>query len=254
MSSSEDFKLLFLDIETAPVEAYVWGLWQQNVNIGSIIQPTRMLSWAAKWEKTPEVLFCSEYEHGTNTMVREIYDLVDQADAICHYNGTQFDMKHLNREFVQLGLSPPSNYKNIDLLRVVKQRFKFPSNKLDYVAGALELGSKLETPGMQMWIDVLNGDEEAWRIMEEYNIQDVLLLEDLYDRIQGWIPSHPNRALWIEDQENPLCPNCGSTEVILKGIERPARVNAYQRYKCNECGAPSRGRKIVSRVGSGVLT
>lgn len=248
-----DFKLLFLDIETAPIEAYVWGLWQQNVNLQRIITPTRMLSWAAKWEKEPEVLFCSEYTHGKESMVREIYDLVDEADAICHYNGTQFDMKHLNREFVELGLSPPSNYKNIDLLRVVKQRFKFPSNKLDYVANALGVGSKLETPGIQMWIDALDGNEEAWRIMEDYNIQDVLLLEDLYDRIQGWIPAHPNRALWVTDQENPVCPNCGSTHLILKGVERPARVNAYQRYKCKSCGAPSRGRTIISKAGPGVL-
>lgn len=252
-SNPSGMKVLFLDIETTPIEAYTWGIWQQNVAISQIIAPTRMLCWAAKWEGEDYVYFASEKDWTREVMVQEIYDLVCQADAVCHYNGTQFDMKHLNREFLELGLPPPENYKNIDLLRVVKQSFKFPSNKLEYVALTLGIGSKLENPGMKMWIDALAGDAAAWQLMEEYNVQDVLLLERLYEKLQGWIKGHPNRALWVEDQSNPICPNCGGTHLILKGIERPARVNAYQRYKCNDCGANSRGRKIISKAGAGVV-
>lgn len=250
---NDDFKMLFIDIETAPIEAYTWGLWQQNVNIGQIIAPTRMLSWAAKWEGTDEVLYASEGTHTHSDMVQAAYELVDEADVICHYNGTKFDMKHLHREFILEGLEPPTKYKNLDLLTVVKRVFSFPSNKLDYVTSALGVTQKMQHAGFQMWIDAMNGDKAAWGMMEDYNIQDVVILEELYDKVQGWIPSHPNRALWIEDQENPVCPNCGSTHVILKGVERPARVNAYQRYKCKSCGANSRGRTIVSRAGPGVL-
>lgn len=254
MSNPSGMKVLTLDIETTPHDAYVWGLWQQNVGLSQLKEPTRMMSWAAKWEEDDDyVLYANEFEHGTEDMVMEIYDLVDQADAIVHYNGTQFDMKHLNREFVELGLTPPQKYKNIDLLRVVKQQFKFPSNKLDYVAKVLLGRSKIDTGGFDLWVRCLEGSPEAWTQMQNYNIEDVLLTESLYKRLQGWIPAHPNRALWIEDQSSPICPNCGSKNVIRKGMEFPARVNGYQRYKCNDCGANARGRALAKKAGPGVL-
>jgi DNA polymerase elongation subunit (family B)/predicted RNA-binding Zn-ribbon protein involved in translation (DUF1610 family) len=246
-------KVLTLDIETSPIDAFTWGIWQQNVGLSQLKAPSRMLTWAAKWEGVDEVMYASEREHTHEQMVREIYDLVDEADAIVHYNGTQFDMKHLNREFAELYLDPPTKYKNIDLLRVVKSQFKFPSNKLDYVAGVLLGEHKMDTGGFGLWLGVLNDEEDAWRKMENYNIEDVLLTERLYHRVQGWIPGHPNRALWVTDQSTPICPNCGSTHVIRKGVERPARVNAYQRYKCNDCGANSRGRSIIRKAEEGVL-
>lgn len=248
-------RVLTLDIETSPIDAYTWGLWQQNVGLNQIKQATRMLTWAAKWEGEDYVYLGSESFQSHEDMVLEIYEMVNEADAIVGFNSQSFDMKHLNREFVELGLSPPTKYKNIDLLRVVKTMFKFPSNKLDYVAGVLLNEHKLDTGGMSLWVECLNGNKAAWKKMEDYNIEDVLLTERLYHRIQGWVPAHPNRALWIADQENPICPNCGSTSIVRKGVERPARVNAYQRYKCNDCGANSRGRSIIKelRPGDGVL-
>ena len=246
-------KVLTLDIETAPMEAYVWHMYGDFVSLDKLNAPTRMLSWAAKWENVDEVVYASERTHTRRDMVLDIWDLVDEADAIVHFNGTSFDMKHLNREFVEQELDPPSNYKNIDLLTAVKRRFKFPSNKLDYVAGVLLGEHKIDTGGFDLWRRVLDGEKAAWMEMEAYNCRDVELTERLYHRIQGWIVGHPNRALWVEDQENPHCPNCGSSSIVKRGIERPARVNAYQRYKCNSCGANSRGREVVRKAGKGVL-
>ena len=246
-------KVLTLDIETSPIKGYVWGLWQQNLMIDRIIEPTRMLTWAAKWEHEDYVYLGSESFQSHEDMVLEIYDLVNEADAIVGFNSQSFDMKHLNREFVELDLPIPTKYKNIDLLRTVKTNFNFPSNKLDYVAGVLLNEHKLDTGGFALWAQCLAGNKEAWKKMEDYNIEDVLLTERLYHKLQGWVPAHPNRALWIADQSNPICPNCGGSHVVLKGVERPARVNAYQRYKCNDCGANSRGRSSVKKAGQGVL-
>lgn len=253
MNNPSGMRVLTLDIETSPMEAFVWHLYGDFVSLDKLRVPQRMLAWAAKWEDEDVVYTAHEGSHDRFDMVAAIYDLVNEADAIVHYNGTAYDMKHLNREFCELGFSPPEPYKNIDLLQIVKRQFKFPSNKLEYVARALLNEGKADTGGFDLWVRCLEGDPEAWKIMEDYNVKDVLLTERLYHRIQGWIPAHPNRALWVEDQSTPICPNCGSTSVIKKGIERPARVNAYQRYKCNECGANSRGRQVVSKPDVGVL-
>lgn len=252
------FKLLTLDIETSPIDAYTWGIWQQNVNLnGGVKSPNRILSWAAKWEHEDETLFSSEWDHGQEDMIRMVYELVDEADAIIGYNSKGFDMKHLNREFIRQGFGPPSPYTNIDLLHKVKANFNFPSNKLDYVAGALGLGSKLENPGMPLWVGVLNGDKKCQQLMEDYNIQDVILTEQLYNHIQGWIGQHPNRALWLDPapKGKHICPNCGGQHLYVKGYKR-TRVLSYVQYQCQDCGSypRERFRTIESKGRKDVLT
>ena len=48
-------KTLVVDLETVPTEAYVWGLFDQNVGLSQIIKPGRIVSWAAKWLDSDEV-------------------------------------------------------------------------------------------------------------------------------------------------------------------------------------------------------
>ena len=241
-----DMKILTLDIETAPHHGYFWGIWQQNIGLNMLAGVTRMLSWAAKWYGSDEVLFANENSHGTRDMVLEIYDLVNAADVIVGYNSIQFDMKHLNREFIEQGLMPPTPYKNIDLLAVVKKNFKFPSNKLDYVAGVLLGRHKLKHAGFQLWLDCMDGNKKAWEMMMDYNIEDVLITEELYTHLRGWISGHPNHGLYVVDQDNLVCRNCGSTHINSKGPEfTTTNVFAYQRYKCMDCGANMRGRNSI---------
>jgi hypothetical protein len=239
-------KILTIDIETSPIDAYAWGIWQQNIAIGQIKAPIRTLAWAAKWYGSDEVLYASERTHGHENMILEAYDLINEADAIVGFNSKAFDIKHLNREFIELGLAPPTPHQDIDLLLVCRKHFKFPSNKLDYVAGVLLNEHKLSTGGMQLWIRCLKGEKKAWDLMEDYNIQDVLVTERLYDKLKGWITNHPNHGLYIDDQETPVCRNCESTHIHSKGGEFTATgVFAYQRYKCMSCGANLRGRKNI---------
>jgi len=100
-------KLLMLDIETAPHLAAVWGLYDQNVAIDQIIKPGYTLCWSAKWYGKPKIHFDSILS-GHKDMIRGIHDLMDESDAICHYNGTKFDIPTLNKEFLLLGLKPPA--------------------------------------------------------------------------------------------------------------------------------------------------
>lgn len=239
-------KILTLDIETSPHAGYFWGIWQQNIGLNMLGEPTRMLSWAAKWYGSDEVLFANEHSHTREEMVLAVYELVNEADAVVGYNSVQFDMKHLNREFIEQGLVPPTPYKNIDLLTVVKKNFRFPSNKLDYVAGVLLNRHKLSHAGFQLWLDCMAGKAKAWAKMMDYNIEDVIITEDLYTKLRGWITNHPNHGLYVEDQENPVCRNCGSTHIHSKGGEyTDTNVFRYHRYKCQNCGANLRGRNSV---------
>jgi len=239
-------KILILDIETSPNDAWVWGIWQQNIGLNQLKGATRTLSWAAKWYHKDEVMYASERTHSHEDMIRIVYDLINEADVVVGWNSKNFDRKHLNREFIELGLPPTTQATDVDLLNVVRKHFKFPSNKLDYVAGVLLGEHKLDTGGFALWVECMNGNKEAWKKMEDYNIEDALLTERMYDRLKGWITNHPNHGLYIEDQEDPVCRNCGGSHVIKKGQEYDATgMFAYQRYKCTDCGANLRGRRHI---------
>lgn len=239
-------KILHLDIETAPHRVYCWGLWDQNIGLNQIEEAGYTLCWSAKWHGERKVMFSGLQRESHNEMIQGAYDLLEEADAVVHYNGTKFDIPTLNKEFILLGLDPPAGFKEIDLLKIARHRFRFPSNKLDYVAQALGLGSKHKHIGMGLWKGCMEGDKKSWKTMEAYNKQDVRLLEKVYLKMLPWIKTHPNYGLYM-DSKRPVCKNCGASDVIKKGFEYTT-VGKYQRYKCADCGTPMRGATLLNDI------
>ena len=237
-------KLLFLDVETAPNLATVWSIWNQNIGINQLLETSRVMCFSAKWQGEKEVIFDSEVKDGHKHMVEHLHRLLSRADVVCHYNGNKFDLPVINREFLLYGMPPPDPYKSIDLYQIIKRRFRFVSNKLDHVAQELKLGRKVKHEGHELWLKCMAKDEGAWSRMERYNRQDVLLLSRLYLRTLPWIDNHPNRALYGDHSTDMVCPNCGSTHVIKKGVEH-LKTRSYQRYRCKKCGTPIRGVKSI---------
>lgn len=231
-------KLLLIDIETAPNLVHVWGLWNQNVGTPQIIAAGYVLCWAAKWFGEEKIMFDSIHKSDPQTMLERIYHLLEQADAVVHYNGTKFDIPTLNKEFVSHGMTPPAPYKQIDLLTVCRNEFRFPSNKLDFVAKQLGLGNKVGHEGHTLWIKCMDGDKAAWKVMEEYNKGDVLLLEKVYNRILPWIKGHANHGLYQDKKQ--ACPNCGGLDFQRRGFAYTMAYK-YPRFKCKPCGTWFRG-------------
>jgi len=178
-------------------------------------------------------------------MIKGIHKLLDEANVIVHYYGTSFDIPTLNKEFLIYGLTPPAPSKQVDLCKLVKDSFKFPSNKLDYVAQRLGLGQKHDTE-FQMWVDCMARKPEAWRKMKAYNIQDVRLLEKVYDRLKPWIKGHANYSVYSGKE---CCPNCGSVELKRRGFYYTAS-SRYPRFVCDSCGKWSRGNRTDLPRGS----
>lgn len=187
--------ILLLDVETSPNTAYVWGLRKQNVALNQIINSGELLCYASKWLGSVEITFDSVMKSQKRHMLQRLARDLRKADVVVHYNGHKFDMPVINAEFVRNSVQPVLTYHNVDLLKVVRQCFRFPSNKLDYVAQALGLGGKEKHEGFELWVKCMQRDIEAWRKMEQYNVQDVVLLEKLYYTLLPWIVSHPSRGI-----------------------------------------------------------
>ena len=180
-------KTLFLDIETSPMQVYTWGLFDQNISIDQIIKSTEILCFGARWLGEKKVMFRSVHHDGKKAMLEDLHKLMDEADVLVGWNSAAFDHKHINREFLENGMAPPSTVKDLDLMSVTKANFLFPSNKLDYVAQKLDVGAKVKHSGFSLWLRCMDGDKKAWKEMKEYQIQDVNLLVDLYDILLPWL-------------------------------------------------------------------
>jgi DNA polymerase elongation subunit (family B) len=243
-------KILLIDIEVAPNTAHVWGIFDQNISINQLLESSYTLCYAAKWYGNPKIMFDSVQKSGKDKMLASVHALLDSADAIVHYNGSRFDIPILNKEFLLSGMPPPSPAKHIDLLQVARRQFRFVSNKLDYVAQALGLGGKTEHEGHTLWVKCMNDDRKAWKIMEEYNKNDVVLLEKVYDKFKGWIKQHPNHNAYSPDI---CCPNCASRKLQSRGTQR-SRVAVYQRFQCQACGSWSRSIKAEKKSKESLVT
>lgn len=240
-------KILLLDIETAPLIAYVWGLWENNVALNQIKADWHVLAWSAKWLGSSTVLYADQ-RHAKNieddsAILKKIWALIDEADIIVTQNGKSFDIRKLNARFILNGMKPPSSFKHIDTKVLAQRHFGFSSHKLEYMTDKLCTRYKKRKvkkfPGFELWSECLKGNIKAWKEMEKYNKYDVLSLEELYTKLMPWDNSI-NFSLYSRDNVQRC--SCGSANFIRNGFFYGA-AGKYQRYKCDDCGAEIRDKQ-----------
>lgn len=239
-------KILIFDLETAPMSAYVWGRWNQNVSLDATISEWFILCWSAKWLYSDYIMsdkLTSEesLNEDDSRIIKSLWSLVDEADIIIAHNAKGADVKWMNTRFILNGLIPPKPYYIIDTLDIAKKEFKFSSNKLDALAGYFGIEHKLGTD-FNLWKRCLDGDEEALTYMCEYNKKDVEILEDVYLHLRPWIKNHPNLGN-ISELSGTRCTHCNSKNVnVISGKFYFTSVGKYNLYRCKDCGGISRGR------------
>jgi DNA polymerase elongation subunit (family B) len=252
LDSTEDLKILSIDIETAPMMGYLWSIWREMRTPDHLSSDWYIMSYAYKWLGNDTVYGrtlrqCSNYTIGTeddSELIEDLWNLFDEADIIVAHNGDKFDIKKIKTRMLTHIMVPPSPYRTVDTLKICKREFSFTSNRLDYVANLLLGEGKIDTGGMELWIDCIHGDDEAWKHMLDYNLRDVDILERVYKHIRSWDRSHPNIAIMTGVKE-PACTVCASTE--LEPLDKLAATNVslFHSYRCTCCGHVMRGRKNV---------
>lgn len=242
-------RVLIVDVETSPIRAYTWGLWQQNVYLDQIISNWFMLTWAAKWLGEEEVLSDKltgqeVIEENDRRIVHALWQLLDQADIVVAHNGNSFDIPKMNSRFIVHGLNPPSPYKQIDTKVIAKNQFGFSSNKLQALAEMFGYEGKFDTD-FELWSKCMQGDEESLEYMETYNKQDVLVLENVYLKLRPFVKGHPNINMYV-DEEEATCPHCGGKHLQpMEGKYFYTQAVRYSTFRCMDCGAISRSKSAV---------
>jgi hypothetical protein len=247
-----DAKILVLDIETAPLESYTWGLWDQNVGVEQIKTEWSILSFAAKWLDSKKIIYYDTSGHGPGKirddrgLLLHLWHLLNEADLVVAQNGRRFDVKKINARMVMVGFKPYSPIRIIDTLEAAKKYFEFTSNKLAWTSKHLTSQAKSDHkafPGFELWKECLADNPKAWRVMKKYNIIDIKQTEEYYLRIRPWIANHPNMGAFMETTEH-TCTKCGSAGVQARGTVR-TQQGKYHRYHCTNCGGWSRGKLML---------
>lgn len=237
-------KILVFDIETSPMEFYGWHLFKQVVTPEQVKKTWSILTWSAKWLFDDKVIHQrvsgnEAYHRKDASIIGGLWKLFDEADILVGHNIFKFDVRRANLRFLVNGLNPPNPYRCIDTMKHAQRVFNAPSYKLDFLNQTLGIQCKDHAP-YAWWKRAAEGDDEAIKLMENYNITDVNVTEELYLRLRPWMKGHPNVALYI-NTDKTLCSNCGNEKLTWGGFYyTPA--GKYKSFRCDKCGAIGRSR------------
>ena len=248
LSPKKEARILFFDIETAPLLAYVWSIWTEVRDFKFVEGDWYCLSWAAKWMGEDKIMCKALPDYGAykkdieddSDLLKELWSLLDSADIVVAHNLKKFDERKINARFILNGMSPPSAYRCVDTLLEARRNFFFTSNRLDALGKMFGIGGKIDTGGFELWRQCMLGDKKAWNTMKEYNMHDIVLLEAIYKELRPYMKSHPNMGIY--NPEEGVCSKCGSTNIVETGKKVSTDVSQYDLYECRDCGAWSRGR------------
>lgn len=248
-------KTLIFDLETAPSLAHVWRYWQENVSAKQIKEHPFIMSFAAKWLGEKEVFYEEQRTSDDRLLVEKLVYYLDQADLVVAHNGAKFDLPKIKGRALVHGIKPFSPVRIIDTLKVARKNFGFGSNSLEYLSTILDCQVKKQShkkfPGFELWKECMKGNEEAWAEMKEYNIDDVLALEEIYIKMRPWIDNHPNVVIDGEIDQ-AVCTSCGSVDIQWRGYAY-TNTAKYHRFQCNSCGSWGRSRYTLLKKNENIL-
>lgn len=245
-------RILFFDIETAPMLAYVWQAKTDYVQPHQITHETYMLSWAAKWahqkQVKSDVLRPAEAKKQVDTrIVVSLADMLREADVVVGHNLDRFDIPMVNNRLMILEEEPLGPIRTIDTLKLARGAFRLASNRLDYLARQMGVGRKIDT-SFDLWRGCYHGEQKALSKMVRYNRQDVRVLEDVYDRMRPYVKGVP-RLVDANHRGEHVCPTCGGSDLERRGFYH-TNASVFQRYRCRDC---KRWSRAASREKNAVL-
>lgn len=231
-------KRLFYDIETSYNLVKSWRIgYNININMNDIIQERAIITVAYKWAGEEEVTVLSWDNGCDKKLIEQFMPVLAEADELVGHNVDRYDTKFVTTRALKHGIKALPKYQSTDTLKLAKRHFMFNSNKLDYIAQFLEIGHKTKHRGLDMWDDIiLRNDKKALEEMIEYNIQDVYLTEEVYNKLMEYsIPKINHQVLTGEMKGKCGCPECGSKKATLVKTYATGAGAKSRLMNCDSC-------------------
>lgn len=230
------------DLEVAPNVGVFWQpSYQTSISYDQILKERQIICASVKEEgkrvfnlswKPPKDL--TDYMFGSDErdriIIESLFEIFKDADEIVAHNGDKFDWKWLTGRAIRLGIEVPQETIMVDTLKVARSKFKFNSNRLDYLAQYLGVGGKISTGGLELWKQVMNGNEKALSKMVRYCNNDVVILEKVFNKLKPYIK---NKIAISDDRME--CAECG-TRMNRQRIRTLVSGAKKVVLHCEKCG------------------
>lgn len=230
-------KRLFFDIETSPNIGLFWQAgYKQKIDYQNIIQERAIICICYKWEDDKEVYFLTwDRKQNDKGMLEKFIEVANDADELVGHNGDKFDLAFIRSRclFHKIPMFP--TYRTIDTLKISRSKFRLNSNRLNYIAQYLGIGSKIKTE-FDLWKQVLlENDKTALERMVKYCKQDVVLLEKVYKHLSIHVEPKTHYGV-LFGQGRGSCPECGSDDIVVNNRRTTATGLVKLQMRCNTCG------------------
>jgi len=227
---------LFFDIETSPNIGLFWEAgYKKNIDYSNIIKERSIICICYKWEDEKEVYGLTwDRKQSDKKMLQEFIQVANQATEMVGHNGDKFDLAWIRTRCLFHGIEMFPKYTTIDTLKVARSKFKFNSNRLNYIAGYLGIGSKIKTE-FDLWKSILmDNDKVAMEKMVKYCKHDVVLLEKVFKHLNTHIEAKSHYGVLFGAYRG-TCPECGSDDLIRSTVRTTATGIVKVMYQCKTC-------------------
>ena len=230
-------KRLFFDCETSPNVGLFWTAgYKQNISYENIIKEREIICICYKWEGAAKVYSLQwDCKQSDKKMLTEFIQVANEADEMVGHNGDKFDLAWIRTRCLFHNIPMFPTYQTIDTLKQARSKFKFNSNRLDYISKYLGLKGKIHT-GYDLWKNiVLHKDKKCLAKMIDYCKHDVVLLEKIFKRLSPHIVGKMHHGMLNGGKKNS-CPECGSYNMIIAKTRITAAGYKKHQLQCNDCG------------------
>lgn len=250
-------KILFFDLETRPLQAWIWGPGEQYVGHKNLVKDHDQfgiicIGYAWNDNKPAQCIDWGYGEQSTAKVVEEFDKIAATADLIVGKNSAKFDVKMLNACRMLAGLPglPTWASSHDDLEQQMRKYFRLPSQSLDYISKQLGIGGKHKME-MQDWIDIVEENENGLKSLKKmvnYCKKDITDTRTLWQTLSQHFDSKFNNARFQGLGMACKHADCGSANIRNNGT-RMAQGTKYQNYICSDCGRYAGKAAISMKTG-----
>lgn len=206
----------------------------------------RTVCFTAKWHGERAVFYAEWDSDDPHYLAKVSAELFDEADIVVTYNGARADIRWLQEPWDDLGLNP-TPYKHVDLFRL-QTRWARLRKSLSYLLDKMSLANKDGKYNIDEAMGACAGDDKMRRRLKRYNVQDVVITEQLFDRLRHLLPGINLGVYHADAEDTRRCPYCGKEDTLTANGWYTASVQRYAMFTCSACGGHSRTNVVKARV------